>query len=161
MNWLKRDHRTTAPRMVKELSEHFSVREPRLVHIGDFKVDTGTAVIGDPCHLDLGSLPGGDTPEEGLDSLVESWFDLPDCPRDENGTGTQVRLTRLCDGVYPVIAEISDYGGLGGRIERVQVEFTNPFRGKGCQEAFPHPWRDSCLEGKTEDKVSNKGNGKA
>ena len=46
-------------------------------------------------------------------------------------------------------------------IERVQVEFTNPFRGKGCQETFPHPWRHSCLEGKTEDKVSNKGNGKA
>ncbi|MGO9274292.1 MAG: hypothetical protein ACLQOO_29330, partial [Terriglobia bacterium] len=81
----------------------------------------------------------------------------PDCPRDENGTGTQVRLTGLCDGIYPVIAEV---GGYGGRIERVHIEFTNPFRGRGCQEPFPHPWRDSCQEGKTEG-VSNRGNGKA
>ena len=137
------------------------LQEPRLVHWGDFRVDIGTTVIGDPCHLNLGSLPGGDTPVEGPDSAVQTWFDLPDCPRDENGTGTQVRLTGMGDGVYPVIAEVGDCGGLGERIERVRIEFTNPFRGRGCQEPFPHPWRDSCREGKTGDKVSNKDNGKA
>lgn len=107
-------------------------------HIGDFQVDTGTAIIGDPCHVEDVEVGVQDLDERGTS-----------CPIASNGMGRAVFFqTGMGDGIYPVFAEFED-GPLGRAIARIYVEFTNPLRGKGCSEPYPHAWSEGCLDGST------------
>ena len=123
--------------------------EPRVevVHIGDFQVDSASAIVGDPRFLDF----------EGLDKLLADGTDTV-CAIARNGMGKAVAFqTGMGDGIYPVFAEYeTDHSGRA--IGRIVVDFTNPFRGRGCAKPYPHRYSLACLKGSNACVVCGKEN---
>jgi hypothetical protein len=131
---------------MKKTARKAEEAEIRELHIGDFKVDTGTMILGDPCYLQQAMA---DYAAADGDDLI----DAPDCPRDERGMGKFVKLeTGLGDGIYPVIAaqQLIDCGTKHWVTLAIMISFANPFRNSGCQKPFPHPSEEGCKYGATK-----------
>jgi hypothetical protein len=111
-------------------------RGEKVVHIGDIAIDSGQLVMADPCRMD--------------ETMAALAYELgPACHRSgELNMGTGVILpTGLGDGIYPVIACYGKIHGIAGRVSAIFVDFTNPMRGHGCEEPFPHDFVDDCYYG--------------
>ena len=99
----------------------------KMTHIGSFAVDSGQAMVGDPCYLD--DWKDWNSEEESFDDHVNNvgqYGYLGACNATlTNGHGVLgmgngvVFSTGYGDGVYPVYAEINDEG----RVVKVVIEF--------------------------------------
>jgi hypothetical protein len=83
--------------------------------IGEVCIDTGTLVVGDPCHLD--SIDDK-FPSDGFSEQFEK----------DIGNGKTIPtavslMTGLGDGFYPVIATIGEVPGWGKRIWGIHIDF--------------------------------------
>jgi hypothetical protein len=108
------------------------------LHLGEVAIDTGTLVLSDPVNVEelMGGLEDGDA------MLVEEM-------RDKTQMCAALTVpTGMGDGLYPVVGVMEDYGyAFGERLGEISVIFSNPFRGTGCQEPFPHPFTEKCMKG--------------
>ena len=96
------------------------------IYIGSFAVDSGQAIVGDPCYLR--EWEDEDEPFENYPQKVGKYSYLGSCQATlgdgygELGLGKAVAFTTgYGDGVYPVFAEMNE----DGRIIRISVEFSN------------------------------------
>lgn len=95
--------------------------------IGHFTVDSGQAIVGDPCYLDEWELWNDET--QKFDEYANNkgkYGYLGACEATitngygELGTGSAVAFsTGYGDGLYPVYAEMNE----DGRVARVVIEF--------------------------------------
>jgi len=100
------------------------MNNPGLIYLGSFRVDSGQAVIGDPCYLD-----GWQAKYENFDDYKNrsgEYGYLGSCHATLTngygvlGQGEAVAVTTgYGDGHYPVYAEFNE----DGRISRVVIEF--------------------------------------
>lgn len=96
-----------------------------LKHIGDFTVDSGQAMVGDPCYLDEWDTNRND--EWNLEGKVGQYSyqgasatTLTDNSAGTLGMGTAVVFsTGYGDGVYPVYAQYDE----DGRIAKIVIDF--------------------------------------
>lgn len=103
------------------------MKTEQLTYIGSFAVDSGQAMVGDPCYLDEWE-PWNDKAEE-FDKHIEKAGEygyLGACGATLRegygvlGTAQAVAFsTGYGDGLYPVYAEIND----DGRIAKIVVDF--------------------------------------
>ena len=95
-------------------------------YIGSFSVDSGQAIIGDPCYLDEWENWSKDEPFDNYVEKKGQYGYLGACGLTLTkgygtlGTGNAVAFTTgYGDGVYPVYAEFNDEG----RVSKIVVEF--------------------------------------
>jgi hypothetical protein len=96
-----------------------------LEYIGSFGVDSGQAMVGDPCYLDNWETNEGE--EWNLDGKVGQYSyqgasatTLENTGTMELGAGQAVAFsTGYGDGIYPVWAQFTD----DGRVARIVIEF--------------------------------------
>ena len=96
-----------------------------MTYIGSFSVDSGQAMVGDPCYLDDWELWNNGEPFDH-ESKAGQYGYLGACGvtlkegYGELGTGNAVVFsTGYGDGYYPVYAELNE----DGRVARVVIEF--------------------------------------
>jgi hypothetical protein len=96
----------------------------KLEHIGSFGVDSGQAMVGDPCYLDGWKTNEGE--EWNLEGKVGQYsYQGASATTLNDSTGvlgdgmSVVFNTGYGDGVYPVYAEFND----DGRVARIVIEF--------------------------------------
>ena len=98
-----------------------------LTYIGSFAVDSGQAIIGDPCYLDdwqdwKDGEPFDHEKHKGEYGYLGACGVTLDEGFGELGTASAVAFTTgYGDGLYPVYAQINGEG----RIVRIVVEFDN------------------------------------
>lgn len=97
-----------------------------LTHIGSFSVDSGQAIIGDPCYLDEWQNWDENEPFENHVEKAGQYGYLGACGVTLKegygilGMGSAVAFTTgYGDGLYPVYAEITE----DGRIAKVVIDF--------------------------------------
>jgi len=95
-----------------------------LEHIGNFGVDSGQAMVGDPCYLDQWKTNEGD--EWNLEGKIGQYSyhgasaTTIDNQAGELGGGLAVAFnTGYGDGVYPVYAKFDE----DGRITKIVIDF--------------------------------------
>ena len=97
-----------------------------LTYIGSFSVDSGQAMVGDPCYLDTWNTNRDDEwnidGKEGQYSYHGAAATTIANQYGELGMSSAVVFsTGYGDGLYPVYAEINE----DGRVARVVIEFVN------------------------------------
>jgi hypothetical protein len=98
-----------------------------LVHIGDFAVDSGQAMVGDPCYLDEWEPWNSEAePFENHKKSKGKYSYLGACEATltegygQLGMGNAVVFsTGYGDGLYPVYAEINE----DGRVAKIVIDF--------------------------------------
>ena len=81
--------------------------------IGRFGVDSGQAMVGDPCYLDAWNQESDFNYERACEATIKKEYGVL-------GHGKSVVFsTGYGDGLYPVYAEINDEG----RIEKITIDF--------------------------------------
>lgn len=81
--------------------------------IGKFGVDSGQAMVGDPCYLDSWNQESNFNYDRACEATIKNEYGVL-------GNGMSVVFsTGYGDGLYPVYAEINDEG----RIERITIDF--------------------------------------
>jgi len=95
-----------------------------MTHIGSFSVDSGQAMVGDPCYLDEWDTNSNEewniTDKQGEYSYFgASATTLADCYGELGGSRAVVFSTGYGDGLYPVYAEIDD----DNRVSKVIIDF--------------------------------------
>jgi hypothetical protein len=102
-----------------------------LTLIGEFSVDSGQAIVGDPCYLDDWKLwnPDVDNFEDHVNNVGQYGY-LGACNATlgkgfgELGQGSAVAFsTGYGDGLYPVYANITE----DGRVGMVVIDFTGEY----------------------------------
>lgn len=99
-----------------------------LIHFGSFGVDSGQAMVGDPCYLDEWKTWNSDEMKFEDHNLVAGEYGyLGACNATltkgygELGLGSAVAFsTGYGDGVYPVYGKLTD----DGRVAMVVIDFT-------------------------------------
>jgi Protein of unknown function (DUF4241) len=108
------------------------IKVDNLQLIGEFSVDSGQAIIGDPCYLDSWKHWNQDTGEafDEYKNRQGEYGYLGACEATIGkgygtlGTGSAVALsTGYGDGVYPVYAQIND----DNRVALVVIDFTGEY----------------------------------
>ncbi len=93
--------------------------------IGHFSVDSGQAMVGDPCYLDNWDTSKNENFETYVDKAGEySYLGAAHATLTNNygvlgGANAVVFSTGYGDGYYPVYAEINDEG----RVAKIVIEF--------------------------------------
>jgi hypothetical protein len=102
-----------------------------LIHAGSFAVDSGQAMVGDPCYLDqwktdegvewnLEGKEGQYTYQGASATTISNDF-------GELGLGSAVVFnTGYGDGYYPVYVQMND----DGRVSKVVIDFEGEFEGE-------------------------------
>ena len=101
------------------------IKTQGLTHIGNFAVDSGQAMVGDPCYLDEWDTNKND--EWNLEGKIGQYSyqgasatTLSEQSAGELGMATAVVFsTGYGDGLYPVYAEYNE----DGRIAKVVIDF--------------------------------------
>ena len=102
------------------------IKISELVQIGAFAVDSGQAMVGDPCYLDQWDTNAGE--KWNLEGRVGQYSYQGASATMENGLdgtlggGLSVAFpTGYGDGVYPVYAKFNE----DGRISKIVIDFFN------------------------------------
>lgn len=97
-----------------------------MTYIGSFSVDSGQAIVGDPCYLDEWENWNKDEPFDNHIEKKGQYGYLGACGLTlaqgygTLGTGNAVAFTTgYGDGVYPVYAEFNDEG----RVAKIVIDF--------------------------------------
>ena len=106
------------------------IKVDNLQLIGEFAVDSGQAIVGDPCYLDEWQKWDGEVPfDEHVNKKGEYGY-LGACEATLNqgygvlGSASAVAFsTGYGDGLYPVYAQIND----DGRVALVVIDFTGEY----------------------------------
>lgn len=101
-----------------------------LVHAGDFAVDSGQAMVGDPCYLDQWNTNEGD--EWNLEGKVGDYSyqgaSATTLAQDFGALGNSavVFSTGYGDGLYPVYVQMNE----DGRVSKVVIDFEGEIEGE-------------------------------
>ena len=101
-----------------------------LIHAGDFAVDSGQAMVGDPCYLDQWNTNEGD--EWNLEGKVGEYSyqgaSATTLAQDFGGLGNSavVFSTGYGDGLYPVYIQMNE----DGRVSKVVIDFDGEIQGE-------------------------------
>lgn len=96
-----------------------------LTYAGSFAVDSGQAIVGDPCYLDGWELWNSETPFDYKDKKGQYGYlgvcatTLEDSFGELGGASAVAFSTGYGDGLYPVFVQMNS----DGRISKVVIDF--------------------------------------
>jgi hypothetical protein len=116
--------------------------------IGTFFVDSGQAIIGDPCNLHKWNDSADDDFETHVDRAGEFSYLGAANATLTNGFGTlgdhdaTVFSTGNGDGLYPVYAQIEEYDEWGPRVWAIVIDMSR--HGRYVYDKSQHQHQDEC-----------------